>query len=67
MKIHATRCCLCRREMKAEMKNLISDGDYGDTLDIYEDIYNMTLSVRSVVVEDEAQYENLRLDGQFTL
>lgn len=50
--------------MSVEMHNLISEGTYNDTLDIYEDIYNMTLSVRSVLVEDDAQYPDIRLDGK---
>ena len=50
--------------MTVEMYNLISEGVYNDTVDVYEDIYNMTLSVRSVTVKDEAQYPEIRLDGK---
>ena len=53
--------------MTVEMYNLISEGVYNDTVDVYEDIYNMTLSVRSVTVEDEAQYPEIRLDGKIHL
>ena len=50
--------------MTVEMYNLISEGVYNDTVDVYEDIYNLTLSVRSVTVKDEAQYPEIRLDGK---
>ena len=50
--------------MLVEMYNLVSEGAYNDTVVVYEDIHNFTLSVRSVTVKDEDQFPALRLDGE---